>query len=138
MNKFRLNYILQKLTEENGRLQKHYEDMKEKYDDMEGSYTLLNAEIESYKHVNFDQKDKIGRLESEVQRLKDTQGGDENIKALQEKLIRLSDDQEQKDRTIHELQGELDATKERLKDAEARAARSEQTVVPKSKTCVIM
>lgn len=131
-------HTLQKLTEENAKLQKHHDDMKTKYDDMEGTYVLLEAEVETLKEVNVKQKETIKKLEGEVKLLKETQGGSEQIRDMQEKLIRLSNDQEQKDRRIHSLEGELDATREKLKDAESNKARGGNNTAKNSKTCVVM
>ncbi|WAR25865.1 hypothetical protein MAR_011569 [Mya arenaria] len=128
-----------KLTEENARLQKHHDDMKTRYEEMERGHVAMETELADLRKADAEKRDAIGRLESEVRVLKETQGGDDNMRALQEKLIRLSDDQEKKDRTIHDLQGELDATKKRLKDAEDRAAKNGGTEgAPQSKTCVVM
>ena len=114
--------------------------MKIKCDEMEGGHLLLAAELETFKKVNEDQQESIKKLENEVKVLKETQGGDEAVKDLQEKLIRLSSEQEEKDKRIHSLEGELDATKEKLKDAESKASRGEnsQADAPKSKTCIVM
>ena len=135
-----MHALLQKLTEENARLQKHYDDIKEKHDEMEGGHTLLMAELESLRKVNSDQADQIKRLETEIKFLKETQGGDEAVKDLQDKLIRMSNEQEEKDKKIHSLEGQLDAANEKLKQAESNAARNNggSTEPPKSKTCVVM
>jgi len=127
-----------KLTEENASLQKRHDDMKEKFDDMEGGHVLLVAEVETLRKVNGEQKEAIVKLESENKMLRDTQGGDENVKDMQEKLIRMASEQEEKDKRIHSLEGELDTTREQLKDAESRAARGGNNSVQNSKTCVIM
>ncbi|XP_045165499.2 serrate RNA effector molecule homolog [Mercenaria mercenaria] len=127
-----------KLTEENARLQKHYDDMKEKFDDMEGGHVVLVAEVETLRKVNQEQREAIVKLESDIKLLKETQGGDENVKDMQEKLIRMSNEQEEKDRRIHSLEGELDATREKLKDAESRAARGGNNTAQNSKTCIVM
>lgn len=115
--------------------------MKEKFEEMEGGHVLLAAELETLKKVNADQKETIVKQQNEIKLLKESQGGDEAVKGLQEKLIRLSNEQEDKDKRIHSLEGELDATKEKLKDAEAKASRgqnSTQNDGPKSKTCILM
>ena len=113
--------------------------MKVKYEEMEGGHLLLTAELQTFKKVNEEQQEKIAKLENEVKVLKETQGGDEAVKDLQEKLIRLSTEQEEKDRRIHSLEAELDATKERLKDAESKASRGDaQGDASKSRTCAIM
>ena len=128
----------QKLTEENARLQKSHDDMKEKFEEMEGGHVLLAAEVETLRKVNGEQREEIMKLQSEIKVLKETQGGDENIKDMQEKLIRMANEQEEKDRRIHSLEGELDATREKLKDAETRAVRGGNNTVQNSKTCVVM
>ena len=111
--------------------------MKEKHDEMEGTHLLMKAELETLNKVNNEQRDQIHKLETEVRILKETQGGDEVVKDLQEKLIRLSNAEEEKDKTIHKLEGELDSTREQLKDAEDRAQRGDGNA-KNSKTCVIM
>lgn len=131
-------HVLQKLTEENATLQKHHDDMKVKLDEMEGGHVLLVAEVETLRKVSHEQKETIVKLESEIKLLKETQGGDENVKDMQEKLIRMANEQEEKDRRIHSLEGELDATREKLKDAESRAARGGSSNAQNSKTCIIM
>ena len=114
--------------------------MKAKFEEMEGGHVLLAAELETFKKVNEEQRETIAKQQNEIKILKETQGGDENVKDLQEKLIRLSNEQEDKDKRIHSLEGELDATKEKLKDAESRASRNgnAQADAPKSKTCIVM
>ena len=113
--------------------------MKEKFEEMEGGHLLLQAELETLKKVNQDQKETIQKQENEIKMLKENQGGDGAVKDLQEKLIRLSSEQEEKDKKIHSLEGELDTTKEKLKDAESKAARGgTQGDAPKSKTCIVM
>lgn len=124
------------LTDENAKLQKHHDDMKEKFDEIQSEHFMTKAELETLRDVNNQQKDQISKLETEVRVLKETQGGDEVVKDLQEKLIRLSNEQEEKDKRIHSLEGQLDATEEKLKQAEAKADRNENA--PKSKTCSIM
>jgi len=131
-------FCFQKLTDENAELKKHHDDMKEKVDEMEGGHVLLIAEVDTLKKVNTDQKSEISKLEQDVKYLKETQGGDDNMKDLQDKLIRLAKEQEEKDQLIHSLQGELDQAKEQLKDADSRAVRDGNSNAPKSKTCVIM
>lgn len=128
-----------KLIEENATLQKHHDDMKAKHDHMEADHVRLVVEMESFKEKNKKQLDKISKLEAEIKFLKENQGGDETVKDLQEKLIRLSDDQEEKDKKIHSLEGELDRTREKLKDAESLTIkRNAQKDGPKSTTCNIM
>ena len=133
--------LFQNLVDENVKLRKHHDEMKEKFDEMEGGHLLLQAELETLKKVNTDQKETIGKQENEIKLLKENQGGDAVVKDLQEKLIRLSNEQEEKDKKIHSLEGELDTTKEKLKDAESRAARGgngAQGDGTKSKTCIVM
>ncbi|XP_045166636.2 uncharacterized protein LOC123530018 [Mercenaria mercenaria] len=127
-----------KLTAENARLQKHHDDMKEKFEDMERGHMCLVAEVESLRTVNQEQWDTILKLKSNIKLLKETQGGDENIKGMQEKLIRMSNDQEEKNMRIQSLEGELNATREKLKDAESRAAREGNNTAHNSKACVVM
>ena len=98
---------------------------------------LMKAEIDTLTKVNTEQRDQISRLETEVRILKESQGGDEVVSDLQDKLIRLSNAEEEKDKTIHRLEGELDATKEQLKDAENNAQRGDGKA-KNSKTCAIM
>jgi chromosome segregation ATPase len=112
--------------------------MKEKFEEMEGGHVLLVAEVETLRKVTGEQRETITKLESEVKVLRETQGGDENVKDMQEKLIRMASEQEEKDRRIHSLEGELDTTREQLKDAETRAARGGNNTVQNSKTCVVM
>ena len=122
-------------------MRKHHDEIKEKFEEMEGGHLLLQAELETLKKVNQDQKETITKQENEIKLLKENHGGDEAVKDLQEKLIRLSSEQEEKDKRIHSLEGELDATKEKLKDAESKASRGQNSTQgddAKSKTCIIM
>jgi len=103
---------------------------------MERRHAVMTSEVEDLRRNDVEQKNTIKRLEDDVRTLRETQGGDENIRAMQEKLIRLSDDQETKDRRIHELQKQLDDTNKRLREAESRAGQNGGA--QQSKTCAVM
>ena len=78
--------------------------MKLKFEHMERHYCELLDELESLQKTSRDQNDEISRLQDEVAELRRTEGGDSNMRDMQERLVRLTEDQAQKDIKIYKME----------------------------------
>lgn len=116
------------------KLQKQNDEMRAKIDEMKGSHVTLVAEVKMLREFNQDHKQTISQQKVEMKWLKETYGGYEYMRDMQEKLIRLSNDQEDKDQYIHRLEGDLESQNFTKHQGE----NSGGTYAQNSRSCMIM